>query len=120
MPLATVPAKVALGLVRATGYALVPISFTDAFRLESILRHPAADDEEATLERAYTMPALIPPFTYQIDPPVPAEAMPTLGSRLLLVANARLPAVPSQISCDPRGSVRTSASCRGRAGFVTS
>jgi TRAP-type uncharacterized transport system substrate-binding protein len=90
--LATVPSKVALGLVRSCGYALVPIPFTDAFRLESILRHGSVEAEEATLERAYTQSTVIPPFTYQLDPPVPADAMPTLGSRLLLVANERVPA----------------------------
>ena len=42
--------------------------------------------EQAEVELPYTSDMLIPPYTYQTEPPVPAEPTHTIGAPLLLVA----------------------------------
>jgi TRAP-type uncharacterized transport system substrate-binding protein len=88
--LATVPSVLALRLVRERDYELVPLPFAHAFRLGSILAERASHGEAGSVERTHATDVTIPPFTYQIEPPVPSEAAPTLGARLLLVANERV------------------------------
>jgi TRAP-type uncharacterized transport system substrate-binding protein len=85
--LATVPSLVATQLVRERGYTLVPLPFAEAFRLGAMLEDLSAPESVLEIERRYTMEVVIPPFTYQTDPPVPAETLMTVGARLLLVAN---------------------------------
>jgi TRAP-type uncharacterized transport system substrate-binding protein len=88
--LATVPSTVAEMLVRSAGFRLVPLPFAEAFRLESVL----ADGSETGpggVEHQQISDTVIPAFTYQMEPPVPAEPLHTLGTRLILVANDRVP-----------------------------
>ncbi|WP_162560057.1 type 2 periplasmic-binding domain-containing protein [Methylotetracoccus oryzae] len=85
--LATVPSKVALKFIRHADYRLVPIPFSEAFRLSSIVSDNPLDDTNSQIERLFTQDVVIPPFTYEIEPPVPAGPMHTLGAPLLLVAN---------------------------------
>lgn len=88
--LATVPSKVALNFIRHADYRLVPIPFSEAFRLSSIVSDDPLDDADSQIERLFTQDVVIPPFTYQIEPPVPATPLHTLGAPLLLVANDAL------------------------------
>ena len=85
--LATVPSRIALKYVRRAKYRLVAVPFADAFRLSAIISEGAKQVSEEEVERLYTQDAVIPPFTYQIEPPVPAAPIHTLGVPLLLVAN---------------------------------
>lgn len=85
--LATVPSLVATQLVRERGYALVALPFAEAFRLGAMLEDLSTPESMGEIERRYSMEVVIPPFTYQTDPPVPAESLVTVGARLLLVAN---------------------------------
>lgn len=88
--LATVPSKVALRLIRHAEYRLVPIPFSEAFRLSSIVSEDPLDDADSQIERLFTQDVVIPAFTYNIEPPVPAAALHTLGAPLLMVANDAL------------------------------
>jgi hypothetical protein len=85
--LATVPSKVALKFIQRANYRLVPIPFSDAFRLSAIVSEDPLDDNDRQIERLFTQDVVIPPFTYEIEPPVPTAAIHTLGAPLLLVAN---------------------------------
>lgn len=85
--LATVPSTLATELVQTHGYALVALPFAQAFRLGAMIRDSAPRDPGGEVERRYTQELAIPPFTYQIEPPVPQQPSPTVGARLLLVAN---------------------------------
>ena len=85
--LATVPSKLALRLVREADYRVVPLPFAEAFRVDALLQEHEPAGEAGTVDRTQTVEAMIPAFIYQSDPPVPAEDLPTLGARLLLVAH---------------------------------
>ncbi|MCK6556445.1 hypothetical protein L6Q96_17980 [Candidatus Binatia bacterium] len=89
--LSLVPSPPVLRLVRDVGYRLVPLAFADAFRLQGIL---LGGDDAGThaVERSDVYETYVPPFVYETTPPVPAEELPTLGTRLLLLTNDRVPA----------------------------
>jgi len=89
--LATLPSKVALRLVRSMRYRLVPLSFAEAFSLNALIAKDPGQGPGSDIERRDVSDAIVPAFTYQIEPPVPPEAMHTLGTRVLLVANDRVP-----------------------------
>jgi TRAP-type uncharacterized transport system substrate-binding protein len=76
------------------GYRLVPLPFAEALALES-LGKPAGDDHQPTgrghMELGRIQATSIPAFTYGIEPPVPEKPLPTLGTRLLLVAHRDVP-----------------------------
>lgn len=86
--LATLPSKVAAVLVREAGYRLAPLPFAEAFRLNALISNEPVTGPEADIERAYTLQTTIPSFIYETQPAVPSAALPTLGTQLLLVANA--------------------------------
>ncbi len=90
--LATVPSRVAMRLVHDQRYALVPLPFAEAFRLDSLVAEDAEASGEFQLARRFTTAAVIPAYVYRIEPPVPPEPCPTVGSRLLLVAHEEVPA----------------------------
>jgi hypothetical protein len=52
----------------------------------------AARREVDDVTRFRIYPTLIPAFTYGVEPPTPAEPLPTFGPRLLLVAHESIPA----------------------------
>jgi TRAP-type uncharacterized transport system substrate-binding protein len=91
----SLPSSTTRYLVTKHGYRLVPLPFAEALALES-LEEPAQDEERVSgsqrivLERIQA--AIIPAFTYGIEPPVPDKPIPTLGTRLLLVAHKDVPA----------------------------
>ncbi len=86
------PARVASHLVTHHGYRLVPLPFGEAFALKSLAKDRAAAgaDGRQHIDKRRTFSTTIPAFTYSVDPPVPAANLPSLGNRLLLVANARV------------------------------
>jgi TRAP-type uncharacterized transport system substrate-binding protein len=87
--LAIVPSQLALPLLRTGGYRLVPLPFADAMRLNALASHIVGAEHEVDWQ--YVTDATIPPFTYSMRPPIPAAPLQTVGSRLLLVANERVP-----------------------------
>jgi len=88
--LATVPSILATELIRTRGYTLVPIPFAEAFRQSALLDDVSTPERVGEIERRYTAEVEISPFTYQTEPPVPDAPLPTVGARLVLVANERI------------------------------
>ena len=91
MNLATVPSKIALQLIRGSGYRLVALPFAEAFRLNTLIAGDAPEGTALRVERQHVTATEIPAFTYQAEPAIPAESLPTIGARLMLVANERVP-----------------------------
>jgi TRAP-type uncharacterized transport system substrate-binding protein len=91
--LGIVPERVVQALVSAGRYRLVPLPFADAFRLNALLATTPGVDPVGVraADRQYVIDAIVPPFTYSRDPAVPSEPLQTVGSRLLLIANDRVP-----------------------------
>ena len=85
--LGSTPSKIALQYIRDADYRLVAIPFADAFRLSAIITEGAQQASDEEVERLDTQDVVIPAYTYQVEPPVPAEPTHTLGVPLLLVAN---------------------------------
>jgi TRAP-type uncharacterized transport system substrate-binding protein len=85
--IATVPSTVARAYVQAADYQLVGVPFADAFRLSSVFAPGPGPALEGEVERHFVFDAVIPRFTYQIEPPVPAENTHTLGVPVYLIAN---------------------------------
>src|SRR5262245_20332671 len=85
----SLPSQTAKMLVTKHGYRLVPLPFGEAFALESLTRDERELRGQAahTIDKGRTYAAVIPAFTYGVEPPMPPEPLPTLGNRLLLVAN---------------------------------
>lgn len=91
--ISSLPSPTITHLVHRHGYRLVPLPFAEAFALESLGRR---DDSLAAGSRGAIIngriqAATIPAYTYSVDPPVPDKPLPTLGTRLLLVAHKDVP-----------------------------
>jgi TRAP-type uncharacterized transport system substrate-binding protein len=87
--LAVVPSQLVSHLVRRAGYRLVSLPFADAMRLNALIGDRTPDDRGVDWQ--YVSEVHIPAFTYMTRPSVPATALSTIGSRLVLVANERVP-----------------------------
>jgi hypothetical protein len=84
------PSPTARYLVGKHGYRLVPLPFGAAFALESLSPPGAGHGERSRpslVAKGHTYPTSIPAFTCSVEPPVPAEPVHTLGTRLLVVAH---------------------------------
>jgi TRAP-type uncharacterized transport system substrate-binding protein len=82
------PSELVRRLVVHFGYRLAPIPFGDAFRLTALdqaTRPPLGEG----IRNENIVDATIPAYTYEASPPVPPQAVATLGLRVLLVANGR-------------------------------
>jgi TRAP-type uncharacterized transport system substrate-binding protein len=90
----SLPSGIAKYLVTRHGYRLVPLPFAEAFALESLAGNvdevPGAIQQHIQTGRIHA--TTIPPFACSAEPPVPAAPLPTLGTRLLLVAHKDVPA----------------------------
>jgi TRAP-type uncharacterized transport system substrate-binding protein len=90
----TLPSSTVRYLVTRHGYRLVPLPFAEALALES-LEERAADDPSVagggSVVLGRVQAATVPAYTYGIEPPVPERPLPTLGTRLLLVAHKDVP-----------------------------
>jgi TRAP-type uncharacterized transport system substrate-binding protein len=85
--LSSLPSHPVKHLVGQHGYRLVPLPFGEAFALEALGQDAGPAQAGHTIDKGRTHPAVIPAFTYGVGPPVPPQALPTLGNRLLLVAH---------------------------------
>ena len=88
--LATIPSILAEKLVRSGHYRLEPLGFADAFRLSALVEEKRPGGAAAEIERPFVVDTVIPGFAYGTDPATPPEPLHTLGTRLLLVAGARV------------------------------
>ncbi len=90
----TLPSPVARHLVGTHGFRLVPLPFFEAFTLGAIDddSDPKTDLPGTGIDRRNVYEAQIPSFAYRVEPGVPPTAIPTLGTRLLLVARKGVPA----------------------------
>jgi TRAP-type uncharacterized transport system substrate-binding protein len=90
----SLPSSTATYLVTRHDYRLVPLRFAEAFALRSLIE-PADNRQEKAAERIATgriQATTIPAFTYGVEPAIPPQPLPTLGTRLLLVAHEDVPA----------------------------
>jgi TRAP-type uncharacterized transport system substrate-binding protein len=91
----TLPSTTTRFLVTRHNYRLVPLPFAEALALEA-LDNPAGRDEPLAGQERIVLSRLqsttIPAYTYSIEPAVPDKPLPTLGTRLLLVAHKDVPA----------------------------
>jgi TRAP-type uncharacterized transport system substrate-binding protein len=71
-------------LVKTAGYRLVPLPYATALHLDNRRDH---GHEGIRLESSRLESCVIPAFTYGIEPASPPQDCPTIGLRLLLVAN---------------------------------
>lgn len=85
--LATLPSTTAYRYIHSAGYRLVKVPFADALRLTAIFMNPMAPLPEGEIERHNVFETLIPPFTYQIEPAVPAVPTTTIGTPVYLVVH---------------------------------
>jgi TRAP-type uncharacterized transport system substrate-binding protein len=90
------PSPVVRALVMRQHYQLVSLPFGEAFALNALNRLSAQpttelQDAKSDVSRVKIYPALIPPFTYGVEPPTPPRELATFGPRLLLVANEQVP-----------------------------
>jgi TRAP-type uncharacterized transport system substrate-binding protein len=93
--ISTLPSSTASHLVTKHGYRMVPLPFAEAFALGSLARTDSEVQHEAgngKIIMGRIQAAKVPAFTYSLEPPVPEQVLPTLGTRLLLVAHKDVPA----------------------------
>jgi TRAP-type uncharacterized transport system substrate-binding protein len=86
----SLPSRTARQLVARHGYRLVPLPFGEAFTLSGLAPAESArlgGGPEGGIDPKRTYAVAIPPYTYGVETPVPAQALPSLGNRLLLVAH---------------------------------
>jgi TRAP-type uncharacterized transport system substrate-binding protein len=90
----TLPSRVARHLVSRHGYRLVGLPFAEAFALSTLgeSTEPVEADPISEVRREHAYDAIIPAFTYGVEPSVPPQPTHTLGTRLLLVAHSGVPA----------------------------
>jgi TRAP-type uncharacterized transport system substrate-binding protein len=67
------------------GYRLVPLPFCEALALQGLLR------ADMLVDRVHLQETQIPAFTYGHEPAVPATPLPTIGTRIIVVANKKVP-----------------------------
>lgn len=89
--LQVVPSRLVAQLVRELDYRIIPLRFADAFRLQPLIAAQVNAAARDSITRHDITETIIPAYTYRTDPAVPAAPMPTLGTRLLLLANQRVP-----------------------------
>ena len=68
-------------------YQIIPFPFHEAFVLGALAQDVSRIGADGVVRREYIYDSVIPAACYGIDPPVPPEAIHTLGMRLLIVAH---------------------------------
>jgi hypothetical protein len=87
--LAMAPSLLGRRLVGVAGYRMVPLPFVDAYALDRLNLHdPQAAADGEVVDRSWIVAATVPPQLYGSDPPVPPEPCRTVGTWLMLVAQA--------------------------------
>jgi TRAP-type uncharacterized transport system substrate-binding protein len=94
---ANIPSPVVRDLIVRGRYRLVALPFRDAFALGAMFEtdHPAlrphpVGAHDLLVQKEHVVDTIIPAYTYQADPSVPAEPLHTLGMTALLIANRRV------------------------------
>jgi TRAP-type uncharacterized transport system substrate-binding protein len=90
----SLPSATSAYLVSKHGYRLVSLPFAEAFALGSLVQGMEEKQNQAGSERVIKgriQAVTIPAFAYGVEPPVPEQSLPTLGTRLLLVAHKDVP-----------------------------
>jgi TRAP-type uncharacterized transport system substrate-binding protein len=90
----SLPSSTIRYLVTRHGYHLVPLPFAEALALESFLmteEDNPAGSAHGRVVLGRVQATTIPAYTYGVEPAVPEKALPTLGTRLLLVAHKDVP-----------------------------
>jgi hypothetical protein len=83
------PSLLARRLVAVAGYRMVSLPFTEAYTLDRLNLHdPQGATDGAVVDRSWIVATTVPSQLYGSDPPVPPEPCRTLGTCLLLVAQA--------------------------------
>lgn len=79
-------------LVQRFGFRLVALPFGQAFRATALAGQEPVPPDGIAVQKAHIPDTIIPAYSYAVSPPVPAQDLPTLGSRLLLVCAEKVPA----------------------------
>lgn len=76
-------------LVQRQDYLVIPLPFAEAFSMDDLdfQSEQLVDSSLPKVKRRFLVPTVIPPYAYDIEPPVPARALPTVGMRLILATN---------------------------------
>jgi TRAP-type uncharacterized transport system substrate-binding protein len=82
----SLPSEAARELVHKHDFRLAPLPYGEAFSLHA-LAVGGVQPTQVHVEKSRVAATSIPAFTYQVEPPVPAAPVPTLGTRLLVVAH---------------------------------
>lgn len=87
----SLPSPIARHLVRRHGYGVVPLEFGPAMSLDGTLEPPDGPVQAGVhaVRKQFLHETLLPPYAYNVVPAVPSEALRTIGTRLLLVANKK-------------------------------
>jgi hypothetical protein len=86
----SLPSPLADYLIESHDYRLVPLPFGEALALEAFLQlgDPVA---VGSIDKRHLFETRIPAFTYSVNRAEPPQPLPTIGTRLLLAANERVP-----------------------------
>lgn len=84
----TMPSPLAYRLIENRGYQLVGIPFGTAFAQSATIDDAASKSRK--IDRRFYSPCVIPAFSYGVDPDSPESDLPSIGSRMLLVANSKV------------------------------
>jgi len=86
----SLPSPLADFLIESHGYRLVPLPFGEALSLEAFLQLgvPLAT---GSIDKRHLFETRIPAFTYSVSRAEPPQPIATIGTRLLLAANERVP-----------------------------
>jgi TRAP-type uncharacterized transport system substrate-binding protein len=97
----SLPAPDVRTLIQEHGYRLVPLPFCEAFAghvMADRVDRAEPDKPEALAKRGpgvvdpvHLRETIIPPSSYGLHPSEPAAPLPTIGARVLLVANVEVP-----------------------------
>ncbi len=85
----TLPSPVADYLTDQHGFGLVPLLFGEALSLEAFSELGTVPIV-GSVDKQHIYTTSIPAFTYSVEPASPPDALQTIGTRLLLVANERV------------------------------
>ena len=81
------PSSFVQTLIVKKNYQIVPFPFHEAFVLGALAQDENRVAAHSEVRREYIYDSVIPPACYGIDPPVPPQAIHTLGMRLLIIAH---------------------------------
>jgi TRAP-type uncharacterized transport system substrate-binding protein len=92
--ISSLPSSTSNYLVTRHGYRLVALPFAEAFALRSLIEKAGENSQKSAQDRIVMgriQAVTIPAFTYGVEPAVPEQPLPTLGTRLLIVAHVDVP-----------------------------